>query len=183
MNKLIPVLLAMALPVLAENINVVWEASPSPGVTGYRVYSSTNNGLTWKLEAGVNTLNAIINATTNTTTVGVADTNSVGAESALLTVDLLASVKNLRVNGNTISWDPSPFPTSAYNVLTSSNLVNWFLVTINNGRTNTTVTIANMPASIVAVGVRSTSTNSISLRATTEILKPVTNMRILGIDQ
>lgn len=167
----------------AETVTIMWDASTSPGVNSYRVFSSTNSGLTWKSEVVVPGLSASVNLATNVTTIGVAA--MVGtSESGAAILDLLPMVKNVRASGYVITWDANPLPATGYAVMTSTNLLNWNTVSTIAGRTNTMITLspATFPPSVVAVAVRATTTNSISLRATADVLKPVTGLRIIEVN-
>lgn len=75
-----------------------------------------------------------------------------------------------------LDWEASQTPGVTYRVYSSTNIVNWKL---ERTTTNLTVTLSNLPASVVAFGVSATNANGESTKATAEILFAPMNLRIV----
>lgn len=92
-------LLAAALSVAGGNVTLMWQPSQSTTVTGYRVYSTTNNVTgPWKFERGVSGLAATItNVPSNVKFFAVSATNNTGSESSKLIGEVLLPPDNLQI--------------------------------------------------------------------------------------
>jgi len=88
---------------------------------------------------------------------------------SLLAVASLAATYNL-------TFDPSPTPNVTYRVYSSTNGSTW---KFERAITNTTVTLSNVPANVIAFGVSATNASGESIKATAEIIFAPTNLRIV----
>lgn len=75
-----------------------------------------------------------------------------------------------------LSFDPSPTPNVTYRVYSSTNGSVW---KFERTTTNTTVTLSNVPANVMAFGVSATNANGESAKATAEIIFAPQNLRIV----
>ena len=119
-RKLVPLMFSMALLTAhaqGATVNLAWDASPSPGVTNYVLYVSTNSlpqGITNALRLSVGT-NLTASATfTNTATVNFAVTAQAGGLESDLSNILIAQVPAAPANMRTVALQYSTVLTGPF---------------------------------------------------------------------
>lgn len=106
-KTIIIALLAATVAGTAATFRAIWDASPEPTVTSYRIYSSTNDynasNIVWKLERTVTAVSGTNIAWVSNIAAppirsfGVSAANAAGSESAKATAPILFAPRNLTV--------------------------------------------------------------------------------------
>lgn len=94
---------------------------------------------------------------------------TIAAITALVALTSIAATFNL-------AWNTSPTPGVTYRVYSSTNSVNW---KFERTTTNLTVTLSNIPSSVIAFGVSATNQNGESGKATAEVIFAPMNLKIV----